>query len=494
MSTSDAAVTPPRPRRPEPPADGGAVGQRVSIPLALLVAGAFFMENLDGTIIATAAPKMAGAFSVAPADIGITMTAYLVTVAALIPVSGWAAERWGARRTFTLALVGFTAASAWCAASTSLPELTGVRILQGAAGAMMVPVGRLVVLRLTGKSDLIRVIAYLTWPGLVASVAAPVLGGVFATYLSWRWIFLVNLPLGVIAVAVALRIVPRVPGRRGAGLDRTGFVLVGTALAAVMYAASLLGEDRTPWPLCGGCAVMGAALAAWGLRHLIRTPRPLVDLTAFRVRTFRVAHAGGSLYRGAVFAVPFLLPLMFQDAFGWTPLRAGSMVVFVFVGNLAIKPATGPLLRRLGFRAVLVASATALAVATALIGLLTAHTAPVLIALLLVAGGAFRSIGFTGYNTIAFADIAPESMTHANTLSSTVQQLAQGLGVAVGGLLLRAGEAVSGPSSLAAYRLAFAMLAVFALLAAAEAAALPRDAGAHLGAASAAGPVRARRS
>jgi EmrB/QacA subfamily drug resistance transporter len=493
MSTWDGAGTP-RPRRHWRPAGGAADGDRVSIPLALLVAGAFFMENLDGTIIATAAPKMAGAFSVAPADIGITMTAYLVTVAALIPVSGWVSERWGARRTFTLALVGFTAASAWCAASTSLPELTGVRILQGAAGAMMVPVGRLVVLRLTGKSDLIRVIAYLTWPGLVASVAAPVLGGVFATYLSWRWIFLVNLPLGVIAVVVALHIVPRVPGRRGAGLDRTGFVLIGTALAAVMYAASLLGEDRTPWPLCGGCAAIGAALTVWGIRHLIRTPRPLVDLTAFRVRTFRVAHAGGSLYRAAVFAVPFLLPLMFQDAFGWTPLRAGSMVVFVFVGNLAIKPATGPLLRRLGFRAVLVGSSTALAVATALIGLLTAHTAPVLIALLLVAGGAFRSIGFTGYNTIAFADIAPEAMPHANTLSSTVQQLAQGLGVAVGGLLLRAGEAVSTPSSPTAYRLAFAMLALFALLAAVEAAALPRDAGAHLGAASAAGPVRVRRS
>ena len=464
------------------------------MPLALLVAGAFFMENLDGTIIATAAPRMAAAFGVAPAAIGITMTAYLVTVAALIPVSGWVSERWGARRTFTLALVGFTAASGWCAASTSLPELTAVRVLQGAAGALMVPVGRLVVLRVTGKSDLIRVIAYLTWPGLVASVAAPVLGGLFATYLSWRWIFLVNLPLGVVAVIVALRIVPQVRGRAAGSLDRTGFALIGTALAAVMYAAALLGEDHTPWLLCGGCAAVGAVLTAVGVRHLMRTPHPLVDLTAFRVRTFRVSHAGGSLYRAAVFAVPFLLPLMFQDAFGWTPLRAGSMVVFVFIGNLAIKPATGPLLRRLGFRTVLVGSAAALAVATALIGLLTAHTAPVLTALLLVAGGAFRSIGFTGYNTIAFADIAPEAMTHANTLSSTVQQLAQGLGVAAGGLALRAGEAVSGPSSLSAYRIAFAALALLAVIAAVEAATLPRDAGVQLGAGGAARPARIRRS
>lgn len=478
MRTADGATTPRR-----RPASGArpALGQRVPVPLALLVAGAFFMENLDGTIIATAAPTMARAFGVTSADVGVTMTAYLVAVAALIPVSGWVSDRWGARRTFTGALVVFTAASALCAASTSLPELTAVRVLQGGAGALMVPVGRLVVLRTTGKSDLIRVIAYLTWPALVAPVLAPVLGGLFTTYLSWHWIFLVNLPLGALAVAVALRVVPDVRGQGATGLDRVGLALVGGALATLTYSVGLLEGGPVRWAPCAGFGAAGAALAALGLRHLARTRDPLLDPAALRVHTFRVAHAGGSLFRVAVNAVPFLLPLFFQDGFGWTPLRAGSMVVFVFAGNLAVKPATTPLLRRLGFRTVIVAAALALAAATAATGLLTAHSAPIPTALLLIAGGAFRSIGFTGYNTIAFADIEPDAMTHANTLSSTVQQLAQGLGIAVGALALRAGELVAGPSPLAAYRVAFAVLGLLAVAAALEAAGLPRDAGARIG-------------
>jgi EmrB/QacA subfamily drug resistance transporter len=449
--------------------------------LTLLVAGAFFMENLDGTIIATPAPVIARQFGVAPAAIGTAMTAYLVAAGALIPVSGWVCDRWGARRTFTTALVVFSAASGLCAASSSLGELVVLRVLQGAAGALMVPVGRLVVLRETAKRDLIRAIAVLTWPALVAPILAPVLGGALAAA-SWRWIFLVNLPLGAVAIAVSLRVVPQVRAPVARRLDTAGFIISALSLALLMFAASLLGSTRILWAPVAVCALGGCVLGVLGVRHLLRSREPLIELDALRVRTFRVAHAGGSLFRAAVFAVPFLLPLMFEEEFGWTPVRAGSMVTFVFVGNLAVKPATTPLLRGLGFRTVITASALALAVTTAATGLATAGTPTVVLALLLTAGGAFRSIGFTGYNTLAFADIDRGAMTHANTLASTIQQLAQGVGVALAILALRAGRAVAGSSQATAFHLAFAALGALALVAALEAAALPRDAGAHLNA------------
>jgi EmrB/QacA subfamily drug resistance transporter len=453
----------------------------VPVALALLVAGAFFMENLDATIIATPAPAIARQFGVAPADIGIAATAYLVAAAGLIPVSGWIAERWGPRRTFTTAIVAFTAASGLCAASSSLTELAALRVLQGAAGALMVPVGRLVVLRETAKADLIRVIAILTWPALVAPIVAPVLGGALATALSWRWIFLVNLPLGVAAVPVALRLVPREHAVASRRLDVRGLVLTGLALVLLMSAASLLDADPIRRGAAAGCAVAGTAAAALAVRHLRRAREPLVELASLKTHTFRVAHAGGSLFRAAAFAVPFLLPLLFQEEFGWTALHAGSMVTFVFVGNLAVKPATGALLRRFGFRAVIAGAALALAAATALIGLTSADTPTLVLGVLLTAGGAFRSIGFTGYNTVAFADIGQDAMTHANTLSSTIQQLAQGIGVALGVLLLRGARAIPETSGAAAFRIAFAVLGVMAVFAAVEAAGLPRDAAAHLG-------------
>jgi EmrB/QacA subfamily drug resistance transporter len=446
--------------------------------LTLLVAGAFFMENLDGTIIATPAPVIARQFGVAPAAIGIAMTAYLVAAGALIPVSGWVCDRWGARRTFTAALAVFTLASALCAASHSLAELAAVRVVQGAAGALTVPVGRLVVLRETRKQDLIRAIAFLTWPALAAPVVAPVLGGALAA-VDWRWIFLINLPLGALAVAVSLRVVPNQRAAAARRLDTTGFAVTALSLALLLFATSLLGADSIRWIPVAACAAAGAVLGAFGVRHLLRSDEPLVALTALRVHTFRVAHAGGSLFRAAVYAVPFLLPLMFQEEFGWTPVHAGSMVTFVFVGNLAIKPATSALLRTLGFRTVITGAAVALALTVAATGLTTAHTPTVVLALLLTAGGAFRSIGFTGYNTLAFADIDQGAMTHANTLASTIQQLAQGIGVALAILALRAASAVT-TSRPAAFRLAFAALAALAAVAALEAAALPRAAGDHL--------------
>jgi MFS family permease len=448
--------------------------------LPLLVAGAFFMENLGGTIVATAAPAIGRSLGVQAAAAGIVMTAYLITLAALIPVSGWVCDRWGARPTFTTAVVVFTLASGLCAISTSFPELTAMRIVQGAAGALLVPVGRLVVLRSTPRADLIHTIAWLTWPALIAPVLAPVLSGFFVTYLSWHWIFLVNVPLGAVALVAALRIVPNLERRSDVRLDWIGFVVTAAALAMLIYSADLLGAQRARWLPIAALAVAGVLLSALGVRHLRHCATALVDLSALRIPTFRVPHSTGGLFRTAVFAVPFLLPLMLQEGFGWTPLRAATMVFFVFVGNLGIKPATTPILRLLGFRLTILTAAVGVGASMVATAVLLASTPLPVVAAVLLAGGAFRSIGFTAYSTLAFADVPPAELTHANTLASTLQRLAGGLGVAVGALALRLGVSLAGSSALTSYRIAFLLIAALALVAAVGSLRLPRLAGSAL--------------
>lgn len=456
--------------------------------IALLVAGTFFMENLDGTILVTAAPRMAGALGVAPADMNIAMTAYLVTLAVGIPASGWLAERFGARRVFGSAIAVFTVASGLCALSGSLPVLTAARVLQGLGGAMMVPVGRLVVLRTTDRRDLITAIAYLTWPGLVAPVLAPVLGGLLVTYLSWHWIFLVNLPLGAAAFCLALRMVPGGgSAARPARLDWAGFTLIGTGLAAVVPGMEHLTDGGARWALPALAA--GLAVLALAVRWLRRTAHPLLDLDVLRVRTYRAATFGGSLFRTVVSAAPFLLPLLFQDAFGWSPLRTGLVVMAVFVGNIGIKPFTTALMRRFGFRPVLVGSTAGLAASFAGCAALTAATPVAVTVTVLVASGVFRSTGFTAYNSLQFADVGRDGLPAANTLAATLQQLAAGLGVAVGALLLRLGDplarVLAGPDTggATAYRIAFLALAVLTCVSGLEPVRLPADAGAGLSAA-----------
>ncbi|GAA5195637.1 MFS transporter [Rugosimonospora acidiphila] len=462
--------------------------------LALLVAGAFFMEMLDGTIIATAAPSIARSFGVASADIGVAMTAYLLTLAIFIPLSGWLADRLGARRVFATAIVVFTISSALCAASVNLPMLAGMRVVQGIGGAMMVPVGRLVVLRSTDKSHLIRAIAYLTWPALAAPVVAPAVGGLLTSYLSWHWIFLVNVPLGVLALGFALRVVPDLRAQVASRLDGPGFVLSAVCLACVVYGAAVLSNQRIPVARVVVLAAVGLACGALAVWHLLRTRAPLLDLSVFGVATFRLAHASGSLFRIAINAVPFLLPLEFQDGFGWTPVKSGLAVVFVFFGNIAIKPATTPLLRRFGFRPVLVVStlaATLTIVGCALAG--PGWPFPALVSVLF-ASGVFRSLGFTAYNTVAFADVDAARMSHANTLSSTLQQLATGLGVAAGALCLRLGQALPGTASAGTtpYRVALALIAAMIFGGMVAALGMSRDAGVGIGGGAGRRPAPAR--
>ncbi|MFD2361149.1 MULTISPECIES: MFS transporter [unclassified Arthrobacter] len=447
--------------------------------LALLVAATFFMEFLDGTVLTTAIPSISTDFAVPAADVNVTMTAYLLTVAVGIPISGWLAERFGARRVFCLAIAIFTLASLACAASQDLATLTLSRIAQGAGGAMMVPVGTLVVLRGTPKSDLLRATAFLVWPGLLAPVLAPLVGGALTTYMSWHWIFLVNIPLGAAAFFAALRLVPVAPGDPGRRLDWPGMVLTTLGVGALVVGLELASSHPDGhWPALSAAA--GVAALAAAVLWMRRTPHPLFNLQVFRTRTFRAMATGGFVYRVTISSVPFLLPLMLQAGFGWSPLYAGVLVAAVFVGNIGIKPATTPLIRRFGFKAVLVFASLASAATFALCAFLTPETPEALMFVLLVCSGAFRSIGFSAYASVQYADIPPAQLTSANTVSATLVQLGTGSGIAVAALLIRSFETVAPLSQDPAgpFRGAFMAMAILMLASTADSILLPRHAGA----------------
>lgn len=439
------------------------------------------MEILDATVIATAVPAMAESFGVDAVDVGIAISAYILTLAVLIPVSGWLADRFGVRRVFLTAVIVFTVASVGCAVSPSLPVLVGMRVLQGVGGAMMVPVGRLAVLRATTKAELVRAIAYLTWPALTAPVLAPALGGAIVTYFSWRWIFLINVPLGIVGLLVGLRLVRGVEGSASPRpLDWRGLVLTMVGIAALIISLDSIRADGTPWPAVGVGVAVSAVLLSIAVVHLRRTEHPLLDLTVLQVESFRNTATFGSFYRMLITAVPFLLPLMFQLRFGWSPFVSGLMVIALFVGNIAIKPTTTPLMRRFGIRTVIVADGVLSVLCFGAIALVDLDTPPAVIAAILVVSGALRSIGFTAYNSLAFADIDSERLTHANTFNATAQELFAGFGIALGAIALTVSTGIAaglGRPSGEAFSMAFAALGVLMIVVVIGGLVLPKDAG-----------------
>ena len=450
--------------------------------MALLVAAAFFMENLDATVIVTALPDMARSFNANAIDLNIGITAYVMTLAIFIPGSGWVADRWGHRRVFMAALAVFTFASVLCAASQELWQFTAARVLQGIGGAMMVPVGRLAVLRNTEKSDLLTAIAFITWPGLVAPVLGPPLGGLIATYASWHWIFLLNLPLGLIALLCAYRLMPG--GQLSSTprpFDTRGFMLCALACVGLLFGLDYVGQAPRNWQ--GYLMLATSAILLWAMfRHLHQHPAPLLRLDALKIRTYAVTFNGGSLFRAMVSAHPFLLPLMFQLGFGYDAFTAGLLVLTLFAGNIGMKPMTTWVLRRYGFRTTLVGSSLVLTATTFACALMTPATSLAIILPVLLVSGMARSMGFTAYSSMAFADMPTPLMASANTLFSMTQQLAFGLGVALAVIFLRLSESLLAveAESLASYHLAFAMVGLLTLVSMFDLWKLPRDAGANV--------------
>ena len=457
---------------------------RTPIFVALLVAGAFFMENLDGTVIATALPQMALSFRTSPVDLNMGMTAYLLTLAVFIPVSGWVADRLGARTVFAWAIGVFTVSSVLCGFSNSLWEFTAARIVQGIGGAMMVPVGRLVVLRVTEKKELIRAMAYLTWPGLVAPIVGPPVGGFITTYSSWRWIFFLNVPLGLIGIALAVLWIVNEREDKPRPFDWLGFTLAGTACTSFMYSLELLGRQNSNWSSVE--IFLGYSLIAgwWGVRHMRGTAHPMIEFACLRAKTFAVSTWGGSIFRIAINASPFLLPLMFQVSFGLSPFQSGLLVLAMFAGNLGMKSVTTPILRRFGFRRVLLTNGIITAVLLLACGLLSPRTPQVVILAVLFLHGLSRSMQFTSLATIAFVDIPKPLMSSATSFSAVTIQMAMGMGVAAGAVALRAAEWIRGERggipSLMDFHIAFGIVAVIALVAVLDVFTLDPHAGAEV--------------
>ncbi|SEC65217.1 MFS transporter [Terriglobus roseus] len=433
-----------------------------ALAVALLAAGALFMENLDATIIATGLPTMARDFGTSAIAVNVGITAYLLTLAIFIPVSGWIATRFGERRVFASAILIFTVASALCGMSHTLPLFTASRVLQGIGGSMMVPVGRLMVLRASTQAQLMKAIAYTIWPALVAPILGPPVGGWILSFASWPWMFLLNVPIGVVLFGLVMKIVPPDGETRRESFDLPGFLLAGGASFCLMYLLESM--QATPLPLVK-LLVVGALAAGLsvGMVRWMRTARePLFRMEVWRIDTFRVNNGPGSLFRMAVYSVPFLLPLLFQEAFGLNPLQSGSLTMAVFAGNLAMKPLTAPLLRRYGFRQVLIVNGFFTVVLLAACGWLRADSPRLLMLGVLFLGGLGRSMELTSLTTIGYADLPNNLKASGTTLTTTINQLTTSLGVAVAALALHISASLRGGVSAFDFRVAFFVMAVFA--------------------------------
>ena len=448
--------------------------------IALLVAAAMFMNLLDGTVIATALPSMARAFGTSAVNLNIGITAYLLAVAVCIPASGWIAERFGARLVFSSAIAIFVAASVVCGFARTLPVFVAARIIQAIGGALMTPVGRLVVLKTTPKHGLMRAMSMMVWPALVAPILGPPVGGYITTYLGWPWIFFLNVPLGVAAIIAGVVLFPDDRPEAQHPFDALGFALVGAACFTLMFGLDLIGQPKTSAVFIVGLIAAGALLFTLAVRHLLTTPNPLLQLSAMRIPTFSVSMVGGSISRLAIGASPFLLPLMFQIGFGLSAATSGLLVLWLFAGNLGMKSLTTPLIRRFGFRSVLVWNGLLTSISILVCAALMPQTPIAIIVIVLFLGGASRSLQFTAFSSIQFADVPPAEMNGANTLSATMMQLSAGVSVALGALVLRASSYVHGHlgaiPTIADFHLAFIIIAAVAVLAIIDVIKLPHNA------------------
>src|SRR3984885_3509823 len=448
-----------------------------------LIAGAFFMENLDGTIIATVLPQMARSFHSSAVSLNLGITAYLLTLAVFIPISGWVADRVGARSVFAAAIATFTLSSLLCGAAHTLTQFTLMRILQGIGGAMMVPVGRLIVLRTTPKHKLAEAIAYITWPGLTALVVGPPLGGFITPYASWHWIFFLNLPLGIMALILTLLWVENVRVGEKHGFDWITFVLAGFASAGAVYAMEKLGGGGAAWQLPALVLVLSLLGGVAAIFVARRNPATsLIDLESMKLKSYSLSVFGASAFRIAVSVLPFLLPLMFQIAFGLNAFHSGLYLLALFAGDLSMKAFVIKVLRRFGFRRILIVNGIFTSLSMALCAMLSPATPSVLIICVLFFHGALRSMEFTCLTTLAYAEIPPSRMSRANGFLSAVMQLSLGMGVAIGAITLRLVAHARGHSAAAPqlrdFHLAVLFMALVSLGPVFDSLGLPRDAGA----------------
>ncbi len=435
------------------------------IPLVLAVA--LFMENMDSTVIATSLPAIAADIDTSPIALKLALTAYLVALAIFIPVSGWMADRFGAKTVFRAAIVVFMAGSIACAASNSLAAFVVARLVQGMGGAMMTPVGRLVLVRATPKRELVAAMAWLSIPALVGPLVGPPVGGFITTYFSWHWIFLINIPIGIVGIALATRYLPETERLSTPPLDLVGFLLVGIGASGLVFGLSVVSMPALPPAVGFATLAAGLVAAVLYLLHARRAAAPLLSLDLLGNQTFRTSVFGGAWFRIGIGAVPFLLPLMLQIGFGLTPFQSGMITFVSAIGAIGMKFVTTRLFRVAGFRRVLVFGSLISAASVAVNGLFTPATPYLAILSVLLAGGFLRSMFFTGINALTYADVTAQDTSKATPIAAVCQQLSIAVGVALaGGILEVAATLRGGPLELADFHAAFFIVAAISALAA----------------------------
>jgi len=416
----------------------------------LIVAVALFMENMDSTVIATSLPAIAADIGSNPLELKLAITSYLLALAIFIPASGWMADRFGARTIFRTAIAVFMIGSIGCALSDTLWHFVIARFFQGMGGAMMSPVGRLVLIRTVGKRNLVDAMALLTMPALIGPMLGPALGGFITTYATWHWIFLINLPIGVLGITLVSLFFENLRAERSEPFDLLGLVLIGLGVGGLAFGMTVTGIRLVPVGVTVALIAGGATATVAYVMRSRGMAAPVIDLTLFRLATFRAGVVGGFIFRVGAGALPFLLPLLMQLGFGMTPFQSGLVTLSTAVGAMMMKSAVPRILRRVGFRNVLTWNALVAAAMLAACAAFTHATpVPVMIAVLL-AGGFFRSLQFTSVNVIAFAEVEPARMSRATSLVAVAQQLSQSVGVALGALVLETVLRSKGQSALAA--------------------------------------------
>jgi EmrB/QacA subfamily drug resistance transporter len=407
---------------------------RVAIPL--VVGCAFFMEGLDSTMIAVSLPSMAETLGSTALRLNLVITTYLLSLAVFIPVSGWIADRYGTRRVFCAAVLIFAAGSALCGFSTSVPMLLSMRVIQGFGGAMMTPVGRLILLRSFPRAGLVSAMNWMTIPAMVGPTVGPIVGGLLTHYASWRWIFFLNIPIGVLGGSLALWLFEDYRAPAPTRFDITGFLLVGLGLGLLEFAIENLGRPIiSPW---AGYAFFAVAAGIFWLyrRHARVTPSPVLDLELFKIKTFRIGSLVGGMCRMGLDATPVLLPLLFQVGFGMSPVQSGFLSFSSTLGAMAVRSFSRSILSFAGFRRTLVLGAILSAASTACFALLSASTPAVIIVVAVLISGCIRSIQYLALNTISFAEVPAPLLSRSTSVSGVAQQLARGFGVAIGAALL----------------------------------------------------------
>ncbi len=437
---------------------------RLLIPL--VVAFAFLMEQLDATIVTTAIPDMARSLQVPPLELNLAITAYILSLAVFMPVSSWFADRFGPRRVFAAALVIFTVASMLCGLSRSLPTLVAMRALQGFGGAMMTPVGRLVLLRAFPRNQLVTAMTYMTVPAVIGPAIGPILGGFLTTYASWRWVFYVNVPIGALGVLLALRFVEDSRLEAPPKFDMVGFLLCGFGFGLLQFGLENISRSLLPRTLVAASALAGLALLGAYVPHARRRADPVLDLSLFKIRSLRVSTLAGGLSRTGVNAVPFMLPLMFQIGFGLSPLASGSLTFVVSIGSLSVRAITAWLMRQFGYRMLLTWNGVFCAVVIAAFALVQPSTPHWQVLILILVFGVARSTQFVTTNTLTYADVPATKLSRSTSLGGVIQQLTISFGVSIAAAVL---GLIAGPGRLpnvADFHTAFLVVALITLVSA----------------------------